>query len=72
MLCIEKKLAAYIKSKGINLSVMARETQIPYMSLYDSFFNAKRTRPIKGQELVDVCTFLSVNPMDFTDKEGGE
>lgn len=74
-MCLEKNIATFIRDKGINLSVISRETGIPYMSLYDSFFNTKKNRPIKGQELVSVCTFLGVNPMDFAKdpvKEGGE
>ena len=71
---LEEKIGAYIKGKGINLSVMSRETKIPYMSLYDSFFNNKKKRPIRGRELIDVCAFLGINPMDFAGNmpEGGE
>ena len=69
---LEERIGAYIKNKGINLSVMARETRIPYMSLYDSFLNTKKKRPIRGQELVDVCMFLGINPIDFADKKEGE
>lgn len=69
---LEKNIAIYIRSKGINLSLMSRETKIPYMSLYNSFFNTNRCRPIKGKELISVCSFLGVNPMDFMNKQGGE
>ena len=69
---LEKNIAEHIKSKGINLSAMSRETKIPYMSLYDSFFNVNRERPIKGKELISICVFLGVNPMDFADKKSEE
>lgn len=68
---LEKNIATYIRSKGLNLSVMARETGIPYMFLYDSFFNTNRSRSIKGRELISVCAFLDVNPMNFMNKQGG-
>lgn len=49
---------------------MAREIQIPYMQLYDSLFNEKKCRELRSSELIAVCRFLEVNPMDFA--EGGE
>lgn len=69
---LEKNIADYVKGKGIALTVMSRETGIPYMALYDSFFNSRKKRPIKGSELIGVCNFLGVNPMEFKDKEGDE
>lgn len=68
-MCLEKNIADFIRKKGINLSVVSRETKIPYMSLYDSLFNTKRSRPLKGHELVSLCTFLGVNPMDFEEEK---
>ena len=66
---LENNIAKYLKDKGIVLSVVARETGIPYMALYDSFFNAKKQRPIKGSELIKVCHFLDINPMEFRGDE---
>ena len=66
---LESNIANYVKSKGIELSVMSRETGIPYMSLYDSLFNSRKARVIKGRELIAICDFLKVNPMNFKDNE---
>lgn len=65
---LEKNLSNYVKEKGINLSAMSRQTGISYMALYDSLMNEKKERQLKGRELVEVCVFLGVNPMDFADQ----
>lgn len=62
---ITRNLAVYVRDKGINIAKMARDTGISYMALYDSLSNPARDRDIKGRELVAVCKFLEVNPMDF-------
>lgn len=71
---VTKNVAQYVREKRINLSAMARDTGIPYMALYDSLSNDGRDREIRGRELLRVCKFLVVNPMDFADdpdkKEG--
>lgn len=66
---LERNLAKFIKTKGIQLSVMSRATGIPYMALYDTFYNGKKSRQIKGKELVAVSEFLGINPADFIDKD---
>lgn len=48
MLEIEKRLHEIIRSRGINLSEMARLTGVPYRALYDSLMNAPRKREIRG------------------------
>lgn len=65
---LEKNLSNYVKEKGINLSAMSRQTGISYMALYDSLMNEKKERQLKGRELVEVCIFLGINPVDFADK----
>lgn len=37
------------------------------MALYDSLLNDDRDREIRGGELIKVCAFLEVNPMDFAE-----
>lgn len=64
---LTRNLSRYIKDKGINVSKMSRDTGIPYMALYDSLLNDERERDIRGGELIKVCAFLGVNPMDFAD-----
>lgn len=66
---LEKNLAKFIKQKGINLSMMAREIEIPYIQLYDSLFNKKKNRELRSSELIAVCKFLEVNPMDFAEQK---
>lgn len=66
---LEKNLAKFIKQKGINLSMMAREIEIPYIQLYDSLFNKKKNRELRSSELIAVCKFLEVNPIDFAEQK---
>lgn len=65
---LEENISNYVKNKGIALSVMARQTGIPYMSLYDSLMNDRKSRQLRGQELIKVCVFLDINPMDFAEQ----
>lgn len=60
-----RNLAQYIKEKGINLSKLARETGIPYMSLYDSVANPERNRDLRAGEMMSICIFLDKDPRDF-------
>lgn len=69
---LEKNIASIIKKRGVNLSAMSRQTGIPYMSLYDSLLNENKTRQLRGKELIAVCFFMGVNPMDFAEEEGVE
>lgn len=59
---VTKKVAQYVESLGINLSVLSRQTGIPYMSLYKSM---KESRDLRADEFIAICAFLHVNPMDF-------
>lgn len=69
-MCVSKNLANYIEKKGINISAMSRATNIErgklHMSLSNSIDDSKR-RPLKDDELVKVCKYIGVNPMDFAD-----
>ena len=62
-----RNLRRYVQEKGINLSKMSRDTKIPYMSLYDSLQNPARERDLRAGEMLSVCMFLDVDPMDFAD-----
>lgn len=64
-LTLEDWLSEIIKSRGINLAEAARSINVPYMALYDSLRNKSKNREIKGRELVKLCRFLDINPMDF-------
>lgn len=65
---LEKWLSEIIKNRGINLSEMARLTNIPYMALYDSLMNDRKSRQLRGRELISVCVFLGVDPRDFAEE----
>lgn len=69
---VTRNLSRYVKDRGINVSKMARDTGLPYMSLYDSLLNAERDRDIRGRELLLVCSFLGVNPMEFAETADNE
>ena len=64
-----KKLSEYVRSKGINLSKMSRDTGIPYVSLYDSLMNESRDRDLRVGEFFIICRFLGVKGEDFAAKE---
>ena len=40
------------------------------MDIYNSLANPKRNRDLKDYELIRICKFLEVNPMDFAEDEG--
>ena len=60
-----KNLSRYVKEKGINISKMSRDTGISYMALYDSLMNTDRERDLRAGEMLQICKFLGVNPLDF-------
>lgn len=68
MSVVTKKLSNYVKAKKINISAMARETGIPYAAIYNSLCDEERDRSLRDDELVAICAFLGVNPMDFANK----
>lgn len=64
---LERNISEFIKKKGIQLTVVSRATGIPYMALYNTFFNDKNVRQIRGKELIAVSDFLGIDPKDFAD-----
>lgn len=65
---LEENISRYVKNKGIALSVMSRQTGIPYMALYDSLMNDRKSRQLRGRELISVCVFLGVDPREFVEQ----
>lgn len=65
---ITRSVARYIQEKRINIAAMSRDTGIPYQALYSSLLDRRKDRELRGWELVAICKFLGVNPMDFADK----
>lgn len=68
MSTVTKKVSDYVKAKKINIAALARETGIPYAALYISLCDGERDRSLRDDELVAVCRFLEINPMDFADE----
>lgn len=69
-----QKVAKYIKDKGIKISVLSEKTGISRSSLdlsFSSYPSRTKQRMLKADELLDICDFLGLNPMDFKkdDKE---
>lgn len=62
-----RRVGEYVLEKGINLKKMSRDTDIPYISIYDSLRNDSRDRELRVGEFFKICEFLGVNPMDFAD-----
>ncbi len=62
---LEENISRCIVEKGIALTVVSKRTGVPYMALYNSLSNKRSKRELKGKELVLVCKFLDINPMDF-------
>lgn len=67
MSSVTENLSRFIKEKRINLAAMARDTNLPYMSLYASLMNESRDRDLKDEEFLRICNFLDVDPMTFLD-----
>lgn len=67
---VTKNLSRYVKEKGFNLSEMSRKTGVLYSALYTSLMDDERNRSLRDDELLLICSFLGVNPMDFA--ESGE
>ena len=65
---ITRNVSSYIKKRRINLSGLARDTNIPYSALYASLMDDSRDRELRAQELIAISRFLGVNPMDFADE----
>lgn len=65
---LEEKLLERIRYKGIAITVIAERTGIPYMTLYRSLRQKDRKRRLRGHELLDICEFIGVDPMDLEEK----
>lgn len=59
---LESKLNQYLLDRGIMISVISSKTGVPDSALYNSL---RGSRKLRGDELLSVCRFLQVNPMEF-------
>lgn len=69
MSAVTKNVATYVNEKGINISKMSRDTDIPYSALYTSLCDDERERPLRADELLAVCSYLEVDPRKFATEE---
>lgn len=69
---IARKIGRYMKDRGFNLSDVARKTGLDYRSLYASLYDEKKERDLRTEELIPLCIFLNVDPMDFADNPDPE
>lgn len=60
----EEWLLRIIKEKSINISDMSRKLGIPYRAIYNSL--CQGSRELRSSELIPICRYVGVNPMDFT------
>lgn len=68
MSAVTRNVSRYVKERGINLSKLSRDTGIAYAALYSSLYDDERDRSLRDDELIAVCSFLKINPMDFADE----
>lgn len=64
---IEEKVAAEVKRRGIKVTAMAEATNISYSILQPCL---KSRRPLRADEFLAVCDFLSVDPRIFKPIQG--
>ena len=64
---ITKRIANYIKNKGISVAKISEVTGIGYQKLYRSLNG--ESRELRADELLLVCRFLDVNPYAFMDSK---
>lgn len=55
---VTARVSEYIRTKGINLSKIARDTGIPYTALYNSLMHDGRKRDLRDEEFLKVCGFF--------------
>ena len=61
----EKWLSEIIRRKNVSLSEISRQTGVSYQAIYNSLSNKERVRELRSRELIAICKYLDVNPMDF-------
>ncbi len=64
----EKWLSGIIRERGINLSELSRRTKLPYQAIYASLFAHGRDRELRSGELIAICGYLGIDPMEFARK----
>lgn len=60
-----RNIATYVETYNIDIKKMSKATGIQYEALYDSLRNNKRSRPLRADEFMSVCSYLYKDPHDF-------
>lgn len=62
-----RKMASYIKAKGVSIRAIAAATKLSTGVLYPSLRlgSARSTRPLRVDEFLAICAFLEVDPLAF-------
>lgn len=61
----EKWLSEILDSRSINLSKMSKAIGISYRAVYCSLYSKGSHRELRSSELIAICKYLGVNPMEF-------
>ena len=56
-------LGRYVQEKGICLTSISKNTGISYGKIFRSF--SERTRSLRADEFLSICSFLALDPMNF-------
>lgn len=62
---VSKRIGEYMRSKGYNLSEVAKLTGLNYQSLYRSLYSDDFERDLRAEELIPLCVLLNVDPRIF-------
>ena len=62
---VTEKLAKYISERDVNLAEMSKRTGIAYMDIYHSIGAGRRNRSLRDYELLMICKYLNICPMDL-------
>ena len=61
---ITQKISQIISAKGISIAKIAEATEISVQVLYRCF-DEKHKRELKADELMKVCKFLEIDPLEI-------
>lgn len=61
---ITKRIAEIVADRGVTLTRIAEVTGIPYQAIQASL-KKDGTRQLRADELVKVCKFLELNPLEW-------
>ena len=61
----EKWLSEILDSRSINLSKMSKAIGISYGAIYNSLYSKGSRRELRSSELIAICKYLGVDPMEF-------